>query len=60
MSVNAQPCDAHGLQDTVLVPSHGEVVIRIQFNDFAEKYFYLCHILFHGDGGMMGAVEVVK
>jgi suppressor of ftsI len=29
MSVNGQPYGARGLQDTVVLPGHGEVVIRI-------------------------------
>jgi FtsP/CotA-like multicopper oxidase with cupredoxin domain len=24
------------------------------------RFVYHCHIMFHGDGGMMGVVEVVK
>ena len=59
MSVNGQPYNAHGLQDTVVLPGHGEVVIRIPFEDFVGKFVYHCHIMFHGDGGMMGVVEVV-
>ena len=31
MSINGQPYNAHGLQDTVVLPGHGEVVIRIPF-----------------------------
>ena len=60
MSVNGQPYGARGLQDTVILPGHGEVVIRIPFEDFSGKFVYHCHIMFHGDGGMMGVVEVVK
>ena len=59
MSVNGEPYEARGLQDTVVIPSHGEVVIHIPFNDFAGKVVYHCHIMFHGDGGMMGVVEVI-
>jgi suppressor of ftsI len=33
MSVNGKPYHARGLQDTVVVPVHGEVVIRIPFED---------------------------
>src|SRR3546814_8909197 len=29
--------DAHGLQDMVLIPGHGEVVIRIPFEDFVGR-----------------------
>jgi suppressor of ftsI len=60
ISVNGKPYDAHGLQDTVIIPSHGEVVIRIAFEDFVGKSVYHCHIMFHGDNGMMGTFEVVK
>ena len=60
MSVNGQPYRARGLQDTVVLPGHGQVVIRIPFDDFSGKFVYHCHIMFHGDGGMMGVVEVVK
>ena len=60
MSINGQPYNAHGLQDTVVLPGHGEVVIRIPFDDFAGRSVYHCHIMFHGDGGMMGVVEVIE
>ncbi|MGA7140661.1 MAG: multicopper oxidase domain-containing protein, partial [Nitrososphaeraceae archaeon] len=59
MSVNGQPYDAHGLQDTVILPANGEVVVRIQFEDFVGRFVYHCHILPHEDTGMMGTVEVV-
>jgi FtsP/CotA-like multicopper oxidase with cupredoxin domain len=51
MSVNGKPYNAHGLQDTVPVPVHG---------DFTGRFVYHCHILFHGDGGMMGVIQVYK
>jgi FtsP/CotA-like multicopper oxidase with cupredoxin domain len=60
MSVNGKPYNAHGLQDTVPVPVHGEVVIRIPFKDFTGRFVYHCHIRFHGDGGMMGVIQVYK
>lgn len=60
MSVNGQPYEARGLQDRVVLPGHGEVVICVPFKDFIGKFVYHCHIMFHGDGGMMGVVEVVK
>ena len=59
MSVNGQPYNAHGLQDTVTIPQGGEVVVRIPFEDFVGKFVYHCHILPHEDTGMMGIVEVV-
>jgi suppressor of ftsI len=60
MSVNGKPYHAHGLQDTVLIPTEGTVVIRIPFKDFVGKSVFHCHLLFHGDYGMMGTFEVFK
>ena len=60
ISVNGEPYDARGLQDTVIIPTGGEVVVRIPFNDFVGKSVYHCHLMFHGDFGMMGVFEVVK
>ena len=59
ISVNGKPYDAHGLQDTVIIPTNGEVVIRIPFKDFVGKTVYHCHLMFHGDQAMMG-LWVVK
>ena len=60
MSVNGKPYNAHGLQDTVIIPTEGNVVIRIPFDDFVGKSVFHCHLMFHGDFGMMGIFEVVK
>ena len=60
MSVNGKPYDAHGLQDTVIIPTNGEVVIRIPFKDFVGKTVYHCHLMFHGDQAMMGVVQIVE
>lgn len=60
ISVNGEPYEARGLQDTVIIPTGGEVVIRIPFDDFEGKTVYHCHLMFHGDFGMMGIVEMVK
>ena len=60
ISVDGKPYDARGLQDTVIIPTGGEVVIRIPFKDFVGKTVYHCHLMFHGDFGMMGIVEMVK
>jgi suppressor of ftsI len=59
MSVNGQPYNARGLEDTVVLPQGGEVVVRIPFKDFVGKFVYHCHILPHEDTGMMRIVEVV-
>jgi FtsP/CotA-like multicopper oxidase with cupredoxin domain len=36
------------------------VDLRIPFEDFVGKSVYHCHLMFHGDFGMMGTFEVVK
>jgi FtsP/CotA-like multicopper oxidase with cupredoxin domain len=60
ITVNGEQYDSHGLQDIVLIPGHGEVVIRIPFEDFVGKSVYHCHIMFHEDNGMMGVFEIVE
>ncbi|MFN8126964.1 MAG: multicopper oxidase domain-containing protein [Candidatus Nanopelagicales bacterium] len=60
MSVNGRPYHARGLQDVVVIPVNGEVVIRQRFEDFTGKFVFHCHILDHEDGGMMRAVRVVR
>jgi FtsP/CotA-like multicopper oxidase with cupredoxin domain len=60
ITVNGKPYDARGLQNTVLILGHGEVVIGIPFEDFVGKSVYHCHIMFHEDLGMMGVFEIVK
>ena len=60
MSINGKPYDAHGRQDTVDLPIESEVVIRIPFDDFVGKTVYHCHLMFHGDFGMMGLLNIVK
>lgn len=53
-----QPFD--GLVDTVNVPIHGEVKVRIAFTDPAivGRFMFHCHILEHEDKGMMAQIEV--
>jgi len=58
MSVNGKPYRARSLQDTQVLPVHGEVVIRPRFTQFTGKFVYHCHILAHEDNGMMGVIEV--
>ena len=52
MSVNGQPYNAW-FTGYCGASWHGEVVIRIPFDDFAGRSAYHCHIMFHGDIGMM-------
>ncbi|MGD9891021.1 MAG: multicopper oxidase family protein [Dehalococcoidia bacterium] len=59
MSVNGDPYDAHGLQDVVMLPSEGEVVVRIPFREYTGTWVFHCHILNHEDAGMMATIEVV-
>ncbi len=58
ISINGKPYRARSLQDTIPLPVHGKVVIRMRFTDFTGKFVYHCHILAHEDNGMMGVVEV--
>jgi FtsP/CotA-like multicopper oxidase with cupredoxin domain len=47
-----------GWKDTINVPAHRSVRIRINFADFKGTTVYHCHILDHEDAGMMGIVQV--
>jgi FtsP/CotA-like multicopper oxidase with cupredoxin domain len=60
MSVNGQPQPFDGFVDTVNLPIHGEVKIRIPFTDpkIVGRFMFHCHILEHEDKGMMAQVEV--
>ena len=59
MSINGRRVRPRGLQDTVVLPVHGRVVIRLRFTGFTGKFVFHCHILNHEDNGMMAVVEVV-
>jgi suppressor of ftsI len=60
MSVGGEPYHARGLQDTVPIPPHSNVVVRIEFEDFVGKTVYHCHILAHEDRGMMANIVISK
>ena len=60
MSVNGAPYHALSPQDTVVLPAHGQVVIRMRFIDFLGKYVFHCHILNHEDHGMMATIDIVR
>jgi len=54
IEIDGKPVDPVVLQDTVWVGHHQEVKIRIHFNKhFVGKALLHCHILSHGDAGMM-------
>jgi suppressor of ftsI len=59
MSINGRPRNAPALQDTVMLPAHGNVVIRIHFTNFTGTSVFHCHILKHEDLGMMLTFNVV-
>jgi FtsP/CotA-like multicopper oxidase with cupredoxin domain len=60
VSINGQEVPFTGLVDTVDVPIHGEVKIRIPFTDpvIVGRFMFHCHILEHEDKGMMQQIEV--
>ena len=60
VSINGKPQPFDGLVDTVKVPIHGEVKVRIAFTDPAivGRFMFHCHILEHEDKGMMSQIEV--
>ena len=58
VKVNGRPYKANGLQDVVIIPKHGSVVIRNPFDQFTGHFVFHCHILGHEDGGMMKTVQV--
>lgn len=60
VSINGQPVDRPGYDDTFSIPAKSTVVIKTRYKDFDGKYVLHCHILFHEDNGMMQIVEVVK
>lgn len=60
VSINGKSQAFNGLVDTVNVPIHGEVKVRIPFTDptIIGRFMFHCHILEHEDKGMMGQIEV--
>ncbi|GAC1411532.1 MAG: hypothetical protein NVSMB6_12850 [Burkholderiaceae bacterium] len=60
ISMNGRPVPFSSLVDTINVPIHGEVKIRVAFMDptIVGRFMYHCHILEHEDKGMMAQMEV--
>jgi FtsP/CotA-like multicopper oxidase with cupredoxin domain len=60
VSINGEAVPFAGLVDTVDIPIHGEVKIRIPFTDpiIVGRFMFHCHILEHEDKGMMQQIEV--
>jgi FtsP/CotA-like multicopper oxidase with cupredoxin domain len=60
VSIDGEPYEAHGRQDTVPLPVDSTVVILNPFEDFTGKFVFHCHILAHEDLGMMAVVDVLN
>jgi FtsP/CotA-like multicopper oxidase with cupredoxin domain len=46
--------------DVVNVAARASVTVRVRLNDSPGRTVYHCHILDHGDLGMMGVVEAIS
>ena len=59
VSIDGRAVPFNTLVDTVNVPIHGEVKIRIAFTDptIIGRFMYHCHISEHEDKGMMAQME---
>jgi FtsP/CotA-like multicopper oxidase with cupredoxin domain len=60
VAVNDKPVDERHYRDTATLPPFGTLTLRMRFLDYAGKFVWHCHILFHEDHGMMQLLEVVK
>jgi suppressor of ftsI len=58
--INGKPVPVDGFQDTVRIPRHGNVTIRMRYRTFTGNAVFHCHILFHEDHGMMGIIQFKK
>ena len=60
MSRNGQSEAFNGNVDTVRVPPHQSVVVRIAFTrrEILGRFMYHCHVMEHEDRGMMAQIEV--
>jgi FtsP/CotA-like multicopper oxidase with cupredoxin domain len=57
------PPHLEGMKDTVFVPPDETVRLLIEFGDYTDSehpYLYHCHVLQHGDRGMMAQYTVVE
>jgi FtsP/CotA-like multicopper oxidase with cupredoxin domain len=45
--------------DTANIPSSGNIVIRMRFQEFQGQAVFHCHFLTHEDEGMMATIEIV-
>lgn len=56
---DGQLADEQGLRDTVLVEGFSKITIATDFSN-PGMWMYHCHILEHGENGMMAMVEVTE
>ena len=47
-------------KDTINVPRGGSVTMLVPIRDFSGKTVFHCHIIEHGDLGMMALWDIVK
>ncbi len=53
----SDPAGPPDWRDVVIVPAHGQVIVRVPVRDLGGRTVYHCHILDHEDLGMMGVVD---
>ncbi|MGA2549662.1 MAG: multicopper oxidase family protein [Burkholderiaceae bacterium] len=60
VEINGMAASFEGRRDTIEVPVHGTIKIRMAFSDplIVGEFMYHCHILEHEDKGMMANIEV--
>ncbi len=58
--VNGTKVPFTGYIDTIMIPEHGSVILRMPFNDrtILGRFMFHCHVLKHEDKGMMAQIEV--
>jgi FtsP/CotA-like multicopper oxidase with cupredoxin domain len=67
LEVNGRPVDDPILRDTINIPHNARnepassVKLRMDFRgeNLPGTFIYQCHIVAHGEGGMMGAIQVL-
>ena len=45
-------------KDTIDVPAHQTLQLRVRYDDHAGMFAFHCHILEHAEAGMMGMLDV--
>ena len=52
-----QSLESTGNKDTIIIPAKSDVKLVSRFDEKGH-WMYHCHILEHGEGGMMGEIHV--